>query len=188
MSTLSHPLTYADLERKRASSDERLELIEGEIFVTPSPTAWHQIVALRLGSRLKRAVMDTGLGLVLPAPFDVAFDDQSVLQPDLLVLLNDRASLLERARVAGAPTLVIEIISPSTETRDRERKRSMYAREGVPEYWLVDPQRRNVTSFSESAHGEYQRATTTEDVLISVAIPDVTIDLGEIFAPLWRDR
>ncbi len=187
MSILSHPLTYADLERAREDSEARLELIGGELFLTPSPTAWHQVVALRLSSILQHAVMDTALGVVLPAPFDVSFEDQTVLQPDLLVLLNDRSPFLRRTMVAGAPTLVIEITSPSTVSRDRELKRTVYARHRVPEYWIVDADARTATTFSDPRHGAYQRIEIAERILVSTSVPGLTVDLARLFAPLWSE-
>ncbi|MBA3451305.1 MAG: Uma2 family endonuclease, partial [Chloroflexia bacterium] len=71
MSILSHALTYDDLKQQREIRDERLELIEGEIIVTPSPTPMHQLVVHRLAVLLDRAIVETGLGQVLVSPIDV---------------------------------------------------------------------------------------------------------------------
>ena len=186
MSIVSHPLTYADLERARETTDERLELIAGEIVVAPSPKPFHQFVSQRLYDRLKLAVVDAGLGLIGYAPLDVCFSEQTILQPDLIVLLNDRVAQIGDDCVAGPPSLVIEIVSPSTSDRDQGTKRDLYAHYGVPEYWVVDPGTRTATVFSHPLHGQYRDKATSSETLVSVTIAGLSVDLAEIFAPVRR--
>jgi Uma2 family endonuclease len=184
MAIQSRSLTYDDLKRERETRDERLELIEGEIIVTPSPSLMHQIVVHRLDVLLDRAIVESGLGLVIGAPFDVYLDEQNVPQPDLMVVLWDRERVLGSARLESAPSLVIEIISPSSATKDRVTKRNLYARYGVPEYWLVDPDAKIVTVFSDPQNGRYQAEQTVSDVAISATIPELSADLKALFAPV----
>jgi Uma2 family endonuclease len=184
MATRARSLTYDDLQRMRETRDERLELIEGEIIVTPSPSLMHQIVVHRLGVLLDRAIVESGLGLVIGAPFDVYLDEQTVPQPDLMVVLRDRERVLGSARLESAPSLAIEIISPSSATRDRVTKRNLYARYGVPEYWLVDPDAKTVTIFSDPQDGRYQAEQAVSDVAISATIPGLSADLKALFAPV----
>ena len=184
MSILSHPRTYADLQRARETSDERWELIEGELFVAPAPSLMHQIVSHRLAVLLDRAIVEPGRGWVIEAPFDVYLDEQDILQPDLVVVLQDRQDALHSAGLASAPSLAIEIISPSTASRDRVRKRRVFARHGVPEYWLVDPERGTVTIYTDPQEGRYQTAIVTSDVAISATIPGLSADLKALFAPV----
>src|SRR5262245_22114335 len=128
MAIRSRPLTYDDLQRLRESRDERLELIRGEIVVTPSPTGPHQRAAPRPAVMLKSVIVDRGHGLALIAPFDVVLDEQNVMPSDLLVLLHDRSqSIMGKSGFTGAPSLAIEIITPSTAYRDRGIKRDLYA-------------------------------------------------------------
>jgi Uma2 family endonuclease len=188
MAVLLRPLNYADLERERENHDERLELIEGEIVVSPSPSGMHQVVALRLGSLLQHTLMERGLGAVFLAPFDVAFDEFSVLQPDLLVLLRSQRARFTNERIKGAPSLVIEILSLSTRRYGRDIKRDFYARHGVPEYWLVNPGERTVTVFSFIKHGRYEREETTSDTTRSATIPEFTVDLTALLSPIWGDE
>lgn len=184
MSILSHPLTYADLEREREVRDERLELIEGEIVVTPSPTAWHQLISHRLAVALDRVVVEPDLGVVLAAPLDVWFDDFNVLQPDLIVLLHDRQERFGRANIEGAPNLAIEILSPSTSRRDRGIKRDLYARFGVEEYWLVDPDTESATVFSNLQNGQYEHTEMSQKTATSVVIPSFFIEMRVLFVPV----
>jgi Uma2 family endonuclease len=126
MAILSHPLTYTDLERAREKTTDRLELIEGEIWVTPSPTPWHQLVVHRLAVLLDRAIVEPSLGEEFEAPLDVFFDRQSILQSDVVVLLHDRKDRYGSKNVEGAPSLAIETVSPSSGALDRKRKRNLY--------------------------------------------------------------
>jgi Uma2 family endonuclease len=184
MAIQSRSLTFEDLNQERETCDERLELIEGEIIVTPSPSLMHQIVVHRLDVLLDRAIVEPGLGLVIGAPFDVYLDDQNVPQPDLMVVLWDREQVLGSARLESAPSLAIEISSSSSATRDRVTKRNVYARFDVPEYWLVDPDAKTVTIFSDPRDGRYHSEETTSDVVISATIPQLSADLKALFAPV----
>ena len=184
MAIQSRSLTYEDLKQERETRDERLELIEGEIIVTPSPSLMHQIVVHRLDVLLDRAIVEAGLGLVIGAPFDVFLDEQNVPQPDLMVVLRDREQVLGAVRLESAPSLAMEIISPSSATKDRVTKRDLYARHGVPEYWLVDPDAETVTIFCDPREGRYRTEQTTSDVAISATIPELSADLKALFAPV----
>lgn len=187
MAIQSRSLTYDDLQRMRETHDERLELIDGELSVTPSPSLVHQIVVHRLDVLLDRAIVESGLGLVIGAPFDVYLDEQNVPQPDLVVVLRDRERVLGSTRLESAPSLAIEIISPSSATRDRVTKRNLYARYGVPEYWLVDPDAKTVTIFSDPRNGRYQAEQTVSEAGVFVTIPGLRVDLAPIFAPMFGD-
>jgi Uma2 family endonuclease len=184
MAIRSRSLTYNDLKQERETRDERLELIEGEIIVTPSPSLIDQIVVHRLDVLLDRAIVESSLGLVIGAPFDVYLDEQNVPQPDLMVVLRDRDQVLGAARLESAPSLAIEIISPSSATKDRVAKRDLYARHGVPEYWLVDLEAEAITVFSDPRDGQYRAEQTTSDVAISATIPGLSADLKALFAPV----
>jgi Uma2 family endonuclease len=118
---------------------KRYELYEGELVEMPSPTLRHQRAIGNLYTILRDHVTRHGLGEVLLAPFDVILSDITVFQPDILYVDRSRGSVLAEHGVEGAPTLAIEVLSPSTAARDRGRKRALYARHGVSYLWLVDP-------------------------------------------------
>jgi Uma2 family endonuclease len=184
MSVTSRSFSYADLLRERETRDERMELIEGEIVVTPSPVPMHALVAHRLAVLLDRAIVEAGRGLVLEAPLDVYLDDRNVLQPDLLVLLRDRLDFFGSSMIESAPSLAIEIISPSTAARDRGIKRDLYARYGVPEYWVVDVQASLVTIYSDVQDGRYRSKVAVRDIADSATIPGLSVELTALFAPV----
>jgi Uma2 family endonuclease len=184
MAIQSRPLTYDDLQRMRETRDERLELIDGELFVTPSPSPMHQDISGNLYTLFRNVVFESGRGRAYYAPLDVRLDENTVVQPDLIIILSDRSPVLTTARVEGVPSLAVEIISPSTSAYDRVTKRDVYARSSVPEYWLVDPDAKTVTIFSDPQDGRYQTEQTVSDVSISATIPELSADLKALFAPV----
>src|SRR5437588_6914675 len=131
-------LTFRDLEEMFPEDDKVIrELIDGELFVTPSPTFRHQQIALRLGAELHNYTKEHG-GAAVMAPVGVYLDDKNFVEPDVLFLRADHLDRVQGAYVRAAPDLVIEVSSPSTRKRDVTKKRELYARFGVPEYWFVD--------------------------------------------------
>ena len=142
MAIQSRSLTYDDLRRIRETRDEQLELIDGELFVNPAPSRLHQLVSKRLSHLLKAAVDDLGLGDYYYAPFDVKLGPGDIVQPDLVVVLRNNYPIFTEGGAEGVPDFVVEIIWPSNDEHDRVRKLGLYARYGVPKYWLVDPDAR----------------------------------------------
>src|SRR6266851_2987465 len=125
-------LTYEDL-RKMPEDGKRYELIDGEVYMTPSPNTKHQTIVGNLHMALRQFVDNRGLGKIFLAPFDVVFGERTAVQPDLLFIRKSRLSILTDLNVQGAPDLVIEVLSPSTASFDRETKLQVYARAGVAE-------------------------------------------------------
>ena len=123
---------------------QRYEVLDGVLYMSPAPNLWHQDVALEIASFLRIHVKLTGLGNVFISPVDVELAPRSIVQPDVVVVLRDHEAILHYTRIIGAPDLVIEIASPSTERHDRRRKRALYARFGISEYWLVDSVRQTL--------------------------------------------
>ncbi len=112
-------LTFNDLERMRETRTDRLELIEGELYVTPSPTPMHQFVSGRLFFWFKQTVLRLGYGLVFDAPLDVHLAEKTIVQPELIFILPDRRPTVTAGKMEGAPSLAVEILSPSTRAYDR---------------------------------------------------------------------
>jgi Uma2 family endonuclease len=184
MAIRSRSLTYEDLQRMRETRHERLELIDGELFVTPSPTPLHQFVSGRLEFAFRQRVLELGYGLVFDAPLDVHLARNTIVQPDLIMVLPDRRPIVTSARVEGAPSVAVEILSPSTSAYDRVTKRNLYARYGVPEFWLVDAEARTVTVCSDLDEGRYSVERVTSDSAVSQIVPGLSVDLTDLFAPI----
>jgi Uma2 family endonuclease len=121
------------------NNGKRYEIIDGELFVTPSPLWRHQNVLTNLLYYLVDFVKKHDLGKVYPAPFDVVFSSYDVVEPDILYVSKARASVTTEKNIQGAPDLVVEILSESTAKTDRTTKLKLYARYGVAEYWVIDP-------------------------------------------------
>jgi Uma2 family endonuclease len=122
---------------------------------------------------------------VLYAPVGVRLSDDTVLEPDLLVVLTENASRIGEHVVDGPPDIVVEILSPGSARRDLGLKRTEYETAGVREYWIVDPETRSVEVLAlEESEGRYARAGLfrVEDSLSSSLLPGLSIALREIFA------
>ena len=147
-------LTYKYYEALPADG-RRYELHEGELSVTPAPSPRHQRILGNLNEILRHHVKSCGVGEVLFAPIDCILDETTVVQPDLVYLDTTRLGLVSDRGIEGPPTLVAEILSPATTLIDRSAKRQLYARHGVPYYWIVDPEARTIEVYS-LAEGGYQ--------------------------------
>lgn len=143
-------LTYADLERLFPEDDMRIvELIDGELFVTPPPSLRHQDVVLELGSRLLRYAKERG-GKAYVAPTGVHFEEPNFVEPDVFYIRPDSGIRTDDRLLYGPPDLVVEVSSPSTKRRDRTKKRDLYERFGVPEYWFVDLEEDRIAVYRRS--------------------------------------
>ncbi|MGH9328559.1 MAG: Uma2 family endonuclease [Terriglobia bacterium] len=131
-------LTYEDY-CLLPNDGKRYEIIDGELFVSPSPVTAHQRFVTNLAYYLVDFVKKRSLGEVYVAPFDVVFSQFDVVEPDVLYISKSRSSILTKANVQGAPDLVVEVLSEYSEKTDRTTKLKLYARFGVEEYWIIDP-------------------------------------------------
>jgi Uma2 family endonuclease len=139
-------LTYADFVQF-PDDGLRHEIIEGEHFVTASPLTRHQRILLNLSYLIQGHLESHPIGEMYFAPVDVLLSEFNILVPDLIYISKQRAHILTLQNVQGAPDLVVEILSPSTSSRDRRLKRDVYERTGVQEYWIVDPDTDSITVY-----------------------------------------
>lgn len=174
-------LTYADYLLYPANG-KQLQLIEGEFIMSPAPKTYHQAISRNLLVILHSYVTQYKLGEVYDAPTDVVFSDADVTQPDILFVSKERLKIITKDNIKGAPDLVIEILSEKTRKLDVEVKRRLYARHGVKEYWIVDPDKKtvDVLTLSRSGYiryGLYKKGHT----LASPILPGLNIKVLEIF-------
>ncbi len=172
---------YSDL-LAMPDDGRRYEIHEGELVVVPSPLLRHQIAVVRLVTLLNDYRLRSG-GLAVTAPFDIVFDEHDVVQPDIVFFRAERLHLLDPNSVARvAPDIAVEVLSPSTASIDRGRKMEMFARHGVPEYWIVDPVQQQVEVHA-FANGAYRCAqiATAGDTVRSVLLPDLAFETGDLF-------
>lgn len=178
-------LTYEDY--CRTPDGVRYELVEGDLRMTPSPSVSHQEVSKRLIMLLVERLERRGKGKVHHAPCDVVLSQHNVLQPDLLFVSKERLGILGKAAIEGPPDLVVEILSESTERWDRVTKRSVYARFGVRELWLVDPEAKTIEVASlVTSGGEPELATVglypAGTMARSPLVPEFEVNVSELFA------
>jgi len=177
--------TYDDY--LKIDDGNRYELIKGELFLTPSPGTRHQFVAGNIFLFLSLYVQKAGSGKVLIAPLDVVLDEpikKNTFQPDVIFISNDRLSIIEEARINGAPDLVVEVLSPSTARRDRGKKSRRYFLSGVREYWLADPQEQLLEIFVPGEK-DWQRTGVyeeeDEECIVSTVLPGLEVRARDIF-------
>ncbi len=178
--SISTKFTHADL-LGCPEDNKRREIIDGELFVTPAPRIPHQTILVRLTAAIQNYLSENPVGTLLVSPMDVIFSNFDVLEPDLLLVLNERKEIL-KDWVRGAPDLVVEILSPTTEARDRGIKLKAYGRFGVQEYWIVDPDARAVEIY-RLAKKSYKLVQTCResDSLTSSLLPGFSCPLTSIF-------
>ena len=174
-------LTYRDYEALPADG-RRYELHDGVLSVTPAPGTRHQRVSSALNWILKGHVTEHGLGEVLYAPVDVILADSTIVQPDLVFLDPTRSHLVSERAIEGPPTLVVEILSPSTIVIDRTAKWRLYRRFGVPHHWIVDPEARRIEAYTLGAR-EYELAARASGDT-PAALPPF-LHLAVVPAALW---
>lgn len=145
--------TYDDLATFPADNLRR-EIIGGELIVTPAPAPEHQDAVLLLGARLLAWTEAHG-GKVYVAPLDVYFAHDDVVEPDVVFLRPEHLEQVGAKYVKDAPDLVVEVSSPSTRRLELVRKRDLYERYGVAEYWYVDRDADRVEVYRLGAGGRY---------------------------------
>ena len=114
----------------------RYEIIDGVLYMTTAPSAFHQWILRQIIRILYAQIDDTNVGITFWSPMGVFMPGCDPVQPDLLVIRTSDLSIIHDRRVYGVPALLIEVLSPSNAEKDTEIKRKAYARAGVPEYWI----------------------------------------------------
>jgi Uma2 family endonuclease len=140
------PLTVAEY-RGLPETGPRYQLIEGDLYMAPAPNRFHQDISRNLGVELANYLAAHPIGVLYQAPFDVYLTETDVFQPDLLIVLNENRRILTDAGAEGAPDLVVEILSAKTRQLDLVHKKRVYARMGIKELWMIDPDQGEVTVY-----------------------------------------
>ncbi len=163
--------------------DKRYEIIDGEVSLAPSPDKIHQDISRNLEFILWEFVKKNDLGLVYYAPFDVVLSEIDIVQPDLIFVSKERKLIVTEKNIQGAPDMVIEILSPSSQYKDKVIKAELYKKFGVREYWLIDPQEKQITLYDfGSSKGKSSKAIyTLDEIFESPLLAGLKISLKEIF-------
>ncbi len=125
-----------------------VELIDNVIHMSPSPVYKHQSVLQNIFRKLCDEVVDTRKGKVIIAPFDVYLDEVSnAVQPDITIILEGTSGLDESGHFHGVPDVVFEILSSGNKSHDLVKKKALYEKFGVKEYWVIDPETKQAQGF-----------------------------------------
>lgn len=178
------PLTYDDLAGM-PDDGNRYEVIGGELLVNPAPRRDHQEIVSNLNWILESFLRSSGFARVYTHPVDLWFGPNDIVEPDLVVILEQRLDTYRpEGMVIEPPDLVVEVLSPSTRGTDRVRKMALYARSGVPEYWIADPDHRSL-SIHVLEGGQYRQvAPDNGGKLASRVLEGLRVDPVEVFARL----
>jgi Uma2 family endonuclease len=180
----SGPMTFAEY----CELPEGLyTLIDGELIVSPSPAPWHQRIQARIHYALETYVRSHKVGRVYDAPLDVVLRQESppvVVQPDLFFIARGSKVNVTDRWIDGPPELVIEVLSPGNPRLDTVRKRAIYERFGVKEYWIVFPDMEQIQVLRHTGTGFARpELLENEDVLETALLPGFRLPLPELFAP-----
>lgn len=166
--------------------DKRYEIIDGDLFMVPSPNEAHQRILLTLTTILLNYIKKNKLGYIYCAPFDVLFSEEDIVQPDIIFVSDKNKKIITKDNIQGAPDLLVEILSPGTSKRDLGIKKKLYAKNGVREYWIVDLAQETVEVLNLK-EGEFLGKSYNTGVagqtsrLSSSVIHGFDIDIKEIF-------
>ncbi|MBS4026940.1 MAG: Uma2 family endonuclease [Clostridia bacterium] len=174
--------TYQDYLELPEEPGYRFEILKGILIKEPSPNVMHQRVSRRLQRILEDYFWEVDPeGEIFNAPLDVTFHDVTVVQPDVLYVSGEQKQILQDVRIDGPPTLVVEILSPSSIRKDRLQKLRIYQEAQVQHYWLVNPEEKTLECFSLQ-EGVYALVATgmDDDIVehssfagLSIALPDL---------------
>jgi Uma2 family endonuclease len=146
--------TFEELAAEMPETNQPVELWDGELIMSPSPSFFHQEIVGRFYKLLDAWIGQHRLGKTGIAPLDMVLAPRRVTQPDVIFISNDRFGIIKES-VMGAADLVAEVLSPESRRRDRIDRRDLYEQHGVREYWLIDPEARTVEVLHLKS-GEYE--------------------------------
>lgn len=179
-------LTLAEFQQMDFADDDPYlyELLNGEVVKKKAPTLRHQRIVRDVAFAVHSLAQTKKPGTVLFAPVDVFLDECTSPQPDLVFVGADRLNLITNDGIVGVPTMVAEVISPSSVYHDRVTKKQLYERFGVQECWLIDPADAYIEIYTLT-NGHYEllsAASLVEGTLTSHVLPELALDLAALFA------
>jgi Uma2 family endonuclease len=178
---LPRTMTWSELERL-PEDGPRIELYDGEVWEMPSPMPRHQ-EAVSNACDVLRAHARRTKGRALSAPLDIVFSEYDVVQPDIVYFLPERAHVVKPDKVTrDRPDIAVEVLSPGTERNDRGRKLRMFARYGVPEYWILDPVEHTLEILSLRGDFYFEALKVGVDAVVtSPLLPDLSFPVSQLF-------
>ncbi len=161
--------------------EHRYEVLEGKLIMVPAPDVTHQKISKYLGILLFKRVESTGRGEIYYAPTDVVLSEDTVCQPDLLVILSSNQEIIKEKAIMGAPDIIVEIVSPTSVYTDTQRKVSLYEKYGIKEYWLVYPQEKVIDIYTFEKGGYRISSHAENKGMIHSSLLNEDFPLEQIF-------
>jgi len=161
------------------------QLIGGKLVMTPAPTTYHQTISTRLLEKFLFFMAGKDIGMIYHAPIDVYFEEKETYQPDIIFITKERLPIIEHAKINGAPDLVVEILSPSTGYYDLKKKARTYARFGVKEYWVADPEDKSIEVYKgQEEKFVLDQRVEEEGKIKSLILDGLEVEAKDIFAQI----
>jgi len=160
------PVTALDIF-KMLPEGTRCEVLFNQLSMSPSPSIDHQLLSIKISAFLFNLLEQNTKGIIVTAPMDVYFEDQqSVVQPDIIVILNENKGIIHKNGIYGSPDIIIEILS-GNRIHDTVKKKSLYEKALVKEYFIIDPQDNTVLLFCLNQANVYELAYEEKGKLMS---------------------
>lgn len=181
LKTSDRLLTVNDY-REMPEGPPYFQLIEGKLYMSPSPEFYHQSIAGNIYFLLREHLQRHPAGKAVIVPSDVQLDFVNVHQPDVYFVSNERLGIIQKQGPVGAPDLVVEVLSRGTARLDRGPKLRVYARSGVRELWLVDKEKKQVAVYRfEKSIEEPVVALSGKQKLTTPLLPGLIMSLPKVF-------
>ncbi len=186
--------TYEEYKALVEKNEKNYELIDGEIFLLSSPGYYHQVVVNEIAGQFYNFFKNRSCSS-LTSPLDVKLsgyaikfeEDPNVVQPDIMVIC-DEENISENNEYEGTPSLIVEVLSPSTKRKDQVLKLNLYMKSGVQEYWIVDLEKKIIFQycFNQERNLEDTEIVSEDETLSSPTFPDLEISTGEVFSQVRK--
>jgi Uma2 family endonuclease len=163
--------------------DQKADLIDGVIYMASPENIGAGRLFLWLSAIMSTYAEEKQLGEVFGSRIACRFDDRSAPEPDILFVRSEHANRLHRGGVEGAPDLVIEIVSPDSVERDYKKKRKEYQRFKVPEYWIIDEEKKSVLLLRRNRRGRYQEIPPRRGIFRSEVLTGFWLDPSWLWQP-----
>lgn len=175
--------SYADWEGL-PDDGNRYEIIDGVLYMSTSPSSFHQWIILQLTEHVGIPAKNAGLAFPFFAPIGVMMPGCDPVQPDFAVVRSSNAAIIRDRRIRGVPDLIVEILSPGNKAYDQQVKLSAYARAGLPEFAIIDPAARSLSHYRLAARGHYAAPHIygETDTVMFDCLPTISIQVGQLFA------
>lgn len=182
----TRPFTVEDFDAL-PDDGNRYEIIGGVLGLSPAPELDHQLIQTRLGAAFQNFLDLEDTGVVFAAPVDVQFSRFDIVEPDIVVVLNENLGIIHEKRIIGPPDIVVEIVSASSGGRDRIRKSALYAMNGVREHWLVEPKEKGII-VQILEQGVFVPIEQSAKTARSIMLEGFEVSLDRLFRPIGPDR